>query len=146
MYVCSNHFNTSLVVILKNVHACMCTYIYSSNSYFIVSFLVPMPEIIICPKNVTVFPNDNFTMNCLALSFGSLKYHWSKHEEMLPQTAKMSFKYISEKATNVYNLEMYNVQPSDEGSYCCKATNEAGSRMCCAWLEVNSKFHYLFNM
>ena len=124
----------------------MCVHIYirSSNSYFIISFIVPMPEIIICPKkDVAVFPNDNFTMSCLALSFGSLKYNWSKREGLLPPRAKVSFKYISHKATNVYNLEVYNVQPSDEGSYCCKATNEGGSSVCCAWLEVNSKSHYL---
>ena len=116
---------------------------YSSNSCFIVSFLVPLPEIIICPKDVTVFPNDNFTMNCLALSFGSIKYHWNKNEGMLSPTAKMSFKYISQKATNVYNLKVFNVKPSDEGLYCCKAVNEAGSAMCCAWLEVSSKLHFL---
>ena len=41
-------------------------------------YVGPVPEIIIHPENVTVVPNDNFTMNCLAMSFGLLKYDWSK--------------------------------------------------------------------
>ena len=112
-------------------------------------FLAPRPEIIIPPENVTVFPNRTFTMNCLASSFGLLKYDWSKCDGILPQTAVQAcvhnilFDPLSEQATSVYNLAVYNVQPSDEGWYCCVATNEAGSKVECAWLEVNSKLHYV---
>ena len=97
------------------------------------------------PKNVTVRPNHSFTMNCLALSFGLLTYDWSKHDGILPQTAVQScvpnilFDLLSGKSTSVYNLAVYNVQLSDEGWYCCNATNEAGSTVDCAWLKVNSK-------
>ena len=103
---------------------------------------------ILSPANVTVLPNHSFTMNCLALSFGLLKYDWSKRDETLPQTAVQSYVYnilfdpLSEQATSVYNLAVYNIQLSDEGWYCCVATNEAGSTVDCAWLEVNSKLNY----
>ena len=87
-------------------------------------------------------------MNCLALSFGLLKYDWSKRDGILPQIAVQSCVYnilfdpLSEEPTSVYNLAVYNVQPSDEGWYCCAATNKAGSTVDCAWLEVNSKLNY----
>jgi len=86
-------------------------------------------------------------MNCLALSFGLLKYDWSKHNGTLPRTAVKScghdilFNPHDEEATAIYSLAVFNVQPSDEGWYCCVATNEGGSTMDCAWLEVDSKFH-----
>ena len=101
---------------------------------------------IISPENVTVPLNHNFTMNCLALSFGVLKYDWYKRrDEVLPQTAMKSYAYnvlfnpVSEEITDVYNLAVCEVQPSDEGWYCCVATNVGGSTEHCAWLEVDSK-------
>ena len=100
---------------------------------------------IISPKNVTVLPNHNFTMNCLALSFGVFKYDWYKRDGILPQTAVKSYAYnfsfnpVSEEITNIYNLAVHKVQPSDEGLYCCAATNIGGSTEHCAWLEVDSK-------
>ena len=108
-------------------------------------FLVPKPEIIISPENVTVLPNHSFTMNCLASSFGLLEYNWSKRDGALPTTAKEScihndlFDPLNSKTTYMYSLSVDNVQPSDEGWYCCIATNEANSTVDCAWLEVNSK-------
>ena len=87
-------------------------------------------------------------MKCLALSFGLIKYDWSKHDGILPQTAVKSytenflFNPPGEGTTDVYSLTTNNVQPSDEGWYCCVATNEGGSTMDCAWLEVNSKLYY----
>ena len=108
-------------------------------------FLVHRPEIIISPKNVTVFPNHSFIMNCLAVSSGLLTYDWSKLDGVLPQTAvksythKILFNPLGKGTTDVYSLTMHNVQASDEGWYCCVATNEGGSTMDCAWLEVNSK-------
>ena len=106
---------------------------------------------VISPKNTTILPNQSFIMNCLAISFGLLKDDcWTKHNGVLPQAAVQScvhnilFDLLSKQATkNIYTLTMYNVQPSDEGWYCCVATNyiynEAGSTVNCAWLEVNSK-------
>ena len=108
-------------------------------------FLVPTPEMIISPRNVTVLPSHSFTMNCLALSFGVLQYDWSKRNGIIPQTAMKSYTHnflLNEQTTSAYNLAVDNVQPSDEGWYCCVATNEGGSRTDCAWLEVNSKLSY----
>ena len=111
-------------------------------------FLVPVPEIIISPKNVTALPNNSFTMNCLALSFGWLKYDWNKHNGVLPQAAIKSrthnilFNPPGKETTDVCSLTVEHVQPLDEGWYCCIATNEGGSKMNCAWLEVNSKLRY----
>ena len=111
--------------------------------------LVPIPEMILSPRNITVLPNHNFTMNCLALSFGTLQYDWSKRNGTLPLTAVKSYdhnflsKALSGKHTSVYNLAVHDVQPSDEGWYCCEAANEGGSRTDCAWLEVDSKLHYI---
>jgi len=110
----------------------------------IVLFSVRRPEIIIPLENVTVLPNQDFELNCLALSSGVLMYDWIKHDGNLPQTAvksyihKLFFNSLSGETTLFYNLAVQNVQPSDEGWYCCVVTNEAGSTTECAWLEVNS--------
>ena len=108
-------------------------------------FLVPKPEIIVPPKNVTLRPNQSFTMSCLALSLGLVKDDcWIKRDGILPQRAVKSCTHnvllnpLSEKTKNVFNLAVYNVQPSDEGWYCCVATNDAGSTVDCARLEVDS--------
>ena len=108
--------------------------------------LVPQPEIIIPPENITVLPNHSFNLTCLAVNLGLLlKYDWNKHDGNLSQTAVKSyvhyvvFSQLGKETTAVYNLAVYNVQPSDEGWYCCVATNEAGNTTDCAWLEVNSK-------
>ena len=100
------------------------------------------------PENVTVLPNGSFTMNCLASSYGFLKYDWNKRDGNLSQTAVKScthdmFNPLGEEPMAVYNLGLHNVQLSDEGWYCCIATNEAGSTVDCAWLEVNSKLSYV---
>ena len=84
-------------------------------------------------------------MKCLAISFGLVKYDWNKRDGILPQTALKSYaqNVLFNLPGDVYSLTMSNVQPSDEGWYCCVATNEGGNTSHCAWLEVNSKLHYL---
>ena len=107
---------------------------------------VHRPEMIIPFTNITVFPKQDFNLNCLALSSGVvLKYDWIKHDGNLPLNATKSyivfptfFNSLGGEDTLVYNLAVQNVQPSDEGWYCCVATNEAGSTTECSWLEVNS--------
>ena len=123
-------------------HITSCCY-----NYYFTFVLAPKPEMIISPKNVTVLSNHSFTMNCLASSFGPLKYDWSKHDGTLPKAAVQScvhnilFDPHRDQTASVYNLAVYNVQPSDEGWYCCVATNKAGSTVDCAWLEINSKLN-----
>ena len=107
-------------------------------------FPVRRPEIISPLENVTVFPNQDFDLSCLASSSGVLTYDWSKRDGNLPHTAvksyihKIFYNSLGGETTLVYNLAVQNVQPSDEGWYCYVATNEAGSTTECAWLEVNS--------
>ena len=99
---------------------------------------------IILLENITTLPNYNTDLSCLALSLGVLTYDWSRRGGSLPHTAIESFIhktfYSSRggRATSVYNLALSDVQTSDEGWYCCTATNEAGSIINCLWLEVYS--------
>ena len=107
-------------------------------------FPVRHPEMIIPLENITIFPYQDCNLNCLALSSGVLTYNWNKRDGILSQNAVKSFVHktfyssVGSEATLVYNLAVTNVQPSDEGWYCCVATNEAGSTTECTWLEVNS--------
>ena len=126
----------------------MSSYVQVICYCYYILFLVPKPEMIISPENVTILPNQSFFMNCLALSFGFLKDDcWTKRDGVLPKTTVKScvhnilFDPLIDQTTNVYNLAVYNVQASDEGWYCCVATNDAGSTVDCAWLEIDSKLH-----
>ena len=91
-----------------------------------------------------MLPNDSFNFNCLALSSGVLTYNWSKNDGNLPPAALKSYIHetflssLGGTATLVCNLGVHNVTVSDEGWYCCTATNEGGTTTGCAWLEVNS--------
>ena len=107
-------------------------------------FIPVYPEMIIPLKNITVFPNQDFNLDCLALSSGVLTYDWNKHDGDLPQTAvksyihKTFFNSLGGKTALAYTLAVQNAQPSDEGWYCCVAANEAGYTTECAWVEINS--------
>ena len=96
------------------------------------------------PQNVTALPGETASFTCLALSFGVLMYEWKRYDgNNLPQNAIKS--YVHNAFPNLHNktitfsLTIFNVIPSDEGSYCCIAINERGSTMECAWLESFSK-------
>ena len=97
------------------------------------------------PKNVTALPGRAVNFSCLALSFSGLLYNWKrKSNATIPSSAIKSYKRwpfarFLGHITAVYHLEIMNIKPSDEGWYCCVATNECGFAKECAWLEVNSK-------
>ena len=105
-------------------------------------FLVHQPEMITSLDNITVLPYQQCNLSCLALSRGVLTYDWNKYGGNLSQNAVKSYVHenfftsLGSEATLVYNLAVPNVQLSDEGWYCCVATNEAGSTTKCTWLEV----------
>ena len=104
--------------------------------------LVPIPEIVDFPKNISVLPGSSANFYCLALSYGSLVYDWKKPDgSSLPSTAVKSFvyrKFIDEN-TAFYSLTISNTQTIHEGEYCCIAQNQYGNTTECAWLNVNSK-------
>jgi len=98
------------------------------------SFVVPYPEIIQAPLNVTVKPGDEANFTCLAFSHSMVKYEWKiDGNKNLPFNSAA----FMQGDTIIYFIN--NIQPSFEGFYCCVAINEAGSVQECAWLEVDSK-------
>ena len=111
------------------------------------SYVVSCPEIIKPYKNITVSVNKAAYLYCLASSCGSFTYDWIKAASNLSAFAVTSyvnnfFLYFDDQSALTYQLTIPNVQLSDEGWYCCLATNKCGTNEKCVWLEVKSKFLY----
>ena len=89
--------------------------------------------------------NQAADLYCLASSCGMLTYDWIKGESNLSVSAVKSYVTRSilyfNQTVLTYQLTISNVQLSDEGWYCCLATNECGTTEKCVWLEVNSKLY-----
>ena len=75
--------------------------------------------------------------DCLAYSHSSLQYNWKKKYS----TSLLTSLKATQDDTVYYSID--NTQPSDEGWYCCVATNECGSVEKCAWLEMDSEYKEL---
>ena len=73
------------------------------------------------------------TFKCLAYSHTTLLYKWKKTKELLSSVKTI---FVQNEAVE-YSINI--TQPSDEGWYCCVATNECGAVDECAWLEMDSK-------
>ena len=120
-------------------------YIHICIFYCFCSYVVPCPEIVKPHNNITVLANETAYLYCLASSCGGLTYDWMKNASSLSESGVTS--YVNKKflyldpIVLVYQLTIPNVQLSDEGWYCCLATNECGTTEKCVWLEVNSKFY-----
>ena len=117
--------------------------VISIIAYCICSYVVLCPEIIKPYKNITVPINEAADLYCLASSCGGLSYDWTKNASYLSTSAVTSyisknFSYL-DSTVLTYQLTIPNVQLSDEGWYCCLASNECGTTKKCVWLEVNSK-------
>ena len=102
------------------------------------------PEIIRPPENITVLSQSTADFCCLASSQSGLIYDWEVLDRSLPYSASVSydewrFSAFGRHLTTINHLVISSVQSSDEGWYCCLATNERGTVKECAWLEVNSK-------
>ena len=109
------------------------------------SYVVPCPEIIKPYNNITVSINKAAYLYCLASSCGDFTYDWIKAASNLSPFAVTSFVnknflYFDDQTALTYQLTIPNVQLSDEGWYCCSATNKCGTTKKCVWLEVKSKF------
>ena len=113
------------------------------------AYVVPCPEIIKPYKNITVLVNQAATLHCLASSCGTLTYDWMKNTSNLSASAIKSYITRSILYFNqivlTYQLTIPNVQLSDEGWYCCLATNECGTTEKCVWLEIISKYYRFKN-
>ena len=105
-------------------------------------FLVPHPEIVRPPHSVSLRPGKSAFFECLAWSYSGLVYDWYKRTNNISTNSVISYNRWSENGScisTIYALSISNVQLSDEGLYCCVATNDYGSVEECAWLEVNSE-------
>ena len=104
-------------------------------------FLVPCPEITRLPMNTSVSPGEVSNFDCMAFSFGGLKYEWKrKGLAKLPSEATTSPLKFDEQNVMFHSvLSINKTSVAHEGWYCCIATNECGDVEECAWLEVNSE-------
>ena len=111
----------------------------------LIYYTVPCPEMILHPMPTKVRPDTTVTFSCVAWSYGGLMYEWNKNDSLiLPQNSAISYENKPLKTndainTTVYELTLFNVQETNEGHYCCIASNGCGSTTKCAWLEVDSK-------
>ena len=108
-------------------------------------FTVPCPELILYPKPSKVRPGKTVAFPCVAWSYGGLIYKWRKINSTLPYNSSISYKDrplpVNAVNTTIYEITVFNVQETDEGHYCCIASNDHGKTTKCAWLEVDSKLH-----
>ena len=97
------------------------------------------------PIPTKVRPDTTVMLSCVAWSYGGLTYEWNKNDSLtLPNNSAVSYESKPLKTNNainttVYELTLFNVQETNEGHYCCIASNGCGSTTECAWLEVDSK-------
>ena len=118
----------------------MCAQLYLP--YCVLS--VPLPEILRPLRNVTVRFQQTVRLYCLALSRGALIYDWKRLDgNQLSSASTKSYIHKKYSDTNqvtiTYELKIHKVKLSDEGWYCCMATNDGGYTEKCIWLEVDSK-------
>jgi len=98
-------------------------------------YLVPCPEILKGPQNITKVPGKVVGFDCLAYSHTTLQYKWKKAE-------KVTWLSASEITCAQNGSEEYSIDttyPTDEGWYCCVVSNECGAVQECAWLEMDSE-------
>ena len=122
----------------------ICMYAYVCTCIFYL-FTVPCPEIVLHPVPIKVHPDSPVTFSCVAWSYGGLIYEWQKNDSLtLPNNSVVTYEkrpleMNTDINTTVYEITIFNVQETDEGYYCCIASNGCGSTTECAWLEVDSK-------
>jgi len=111
--------------------------------------IVPHPEILRPLEDITIPLSKTTTLSCLAQSYGALKYDWKRlNGSRISPFASQAYipkQYLSADFIAItHQLTIPNVQPSDEGWYCCVATNENGNSEKCVWLEVESMLSISF--
>ena len=93
-------------------------------------YIVPCPEISLSPIKSSIIAEEDTTFSCQAFSFGTIEYKWEK------ENSTISAKGITDTCSSTSTLTIPNGAQSDEGNYCCIATNECGSVKECATLSV----------
>jgi len=105
--------------------------------------IVPCPEIIRPPGNISVIPGEIADFYCLALSHSVLRYKWSRiNKTLVANTTIARWLFASlDHYTAVQHLYIDNTKLSDEGWYCCGAINECGTTEECAFLKILGKYY-----
>ena len=120
----------------------------ASPAYMVATPMVPKPEILEPLENITAPLQQTANLYCLAVSHGILNYKWTRLDNKRISFESSQF-YTTKKTkdfilkTIAYQLQIPKVKLSDEGWYCCIATNQQGKTEKCAWLEVASKLIYI---
>ena len=90
--------------------------------------IVPPPEIVSHPMNMTVNNGSNVTFNCVSFSYDNVTYTWLKDGvTLLDDDVNIIIStHIDEDDNNTYTttLMISDVQLSDDGVYICSATNK----------------------
>ena len=94
-------------------------------------FVVPCPEISLSPSSSIIFADESVTFTCQAFSFGSIDYQWERDNNQIPSKAIID---VCSAA-----LTIPSGSQSDEGLFCCSATNDCGTVKECAMLSVIGK-------
>ena len=107
--------------------------------------LVRRPEMIISFENITVLPNQDVHISCLASSLGVLTYDWSKRNGNLSDNIfksyarKNFYNSFSSEIALVYDLAIHSIQPLNEGWYAVVLLMRPGLRQTvCGWKLIVS--------
>jgi len=107
----------------------------------VISFaiVVPPPELLIPPENMTVSAYTEVTLACTGRGFGDVKVIWTKPPSKVTATALYATERYDDSIVSTLTIpravEIYS------GTYCCAVVNDVGSSdVQCASLQVKSQF------
>ena len=100
-------------------------------------YIVPPPELLISPENISVSAYSEVKLSCTGRGFGDVKAAWTKPPSKLTTTAQYATERYDDRIVSTltipHALEIYS------GSYCCAIINHVGSSdVQCADLQVKS--------
>jgi len=103
--------------------------------------LVPPPELLIPPENITTSAYSEVILSCTGRGFGDVKVVWMKPPSKVTTTALYSAERYDDSIVSTLTIpravEIYS------GIYCCAIINHVGSSdVQCATLQVNSELLY----
>ena len=110
------------------------------------------PKILTPPINHTTYSSVNVTFSCIATGNPRVVVQWAFNGTILSNNDQVKFMITNstqgnctisdppEQCKTFSKLEMFNVEPTDNGEYICSATNSAGKLENSANLYVNGQF------